>query len=58
MRVPHCRLLNWPDHDIMGLIAEGVGAMDAALWQTRGYLLTHKQFGVTKYLCGPPALHG
>ncbi|MGB8364162.1 MAG: acyl-CoA dehydrogenase family protein [Rhizomicrobium sp.] len=35
------------DHLIVGLCAEGLGAMDAALWLTRDYLKTRKQFGVT-----------
>lgn len=35
------------DHGVMGLMAECVGAMDAALWLTRDYLKTRKQFGVT-----------
>ena len=35
------------DHGVIGLCAEAVGAMDAALWQTRDYLLTRKQFGQT-----------
>jgi hypothetical protein len=33
------------DHAVMGLCAEAVGAIDAALWQTRDYLKTRKQFG-------------
>ncbi|WP_395652185.1 acyl-CoA dehydrogenase family protein [Brevundimonas sp.] len=35
------------DHGVIGLLAECVGAMDAALWLTRDYLKTRKQFGVT-----------
>jgi alkylation response protein AidB-like acyl-CoA dehydrogenase len=35
------------DHGVIGLMAECVGAMDAALWLTRDYLKTRKQFGVT-----------
>ncbi len=35
------------DHLVVGLCAEGLGAMDAALWLTRDYLKTRKQFGVT-----------
>jgi alkylation response protein AidB-like acyl-CoA dehydrogenase len=35
------------DHLIVGLCAEAVGAMDAALWLTRNYLKTRKQFGTT-----------
>lgn len=35
------------DYGVMGLCAEAVGAMDAALWLTRDYLKTRKQFGVT-----------
>jgi len=35
------------DHGIIGLMAECVGAMDAALWLTRDYLKTRKQFGTT-----------
>jgi alkylation response protein AidB-like acyl-CoA dehydrogenase len=35
------------DHGVIGLSAECVGAMDAALWITRDYLSTRKQFGVT-----------
>jgi alkylation response protein AidB-like acyl-CoA dehydrogenase len=35
------------DHAVIGLCAEAVGAMDAALWQTRDYLQTRKQFGQT-----------
>ena len=35
------------DHGVIGLMAECVGAMDAALWLTRDYLTTRKQFGVT-----------
>jgi len=35
------------DHGVIGLMAESVGAMDAALWLTRDYLSTRKQFGVT-----------
>lgn len=35
------------DHGVIGLMAECVGAMDAALWLTRDYLSTRKQFGVT-----------
>lgn len=35
------------DHGVVGLLAECVGAMDAALWLTRDYLKTRKQFGVT-----------
>ena len=31
----------------MGLCAEALGAMDAALWLTRDYLKTRKQFGVS-----------
>jgi len=32
-------------HTIVGLCAEAVGAMDRALWITRDYLKTRKQFG-------------
>ncbi len=35
------------DYGAIGLCAEAVGAMDAALWITRDYLKTRKQFGVT-----------
>lgn len=35
------------DHGVIGLMAECVGAMDAALWLTRDYITTRKQFGVT-----------
>jgi alkylation response protein AidB-like acyl-CoA dehydrogenase len=35
------------DHAVIGLCAEAVGAMDAALWLTRDYLQTRKQFGQT-----------
>jgi alkylation response protein AidB-like acyl-CoA dehydrogenase len=35
------------DHGRIGLCAEAVGAMDAALWQTRDYLKIRKQFGTT-----------
>lgn len=35
------------DYGVIGLCAEAVGAMDAALWVTRDYLKTRKQFGVT-----------
>ncbi len=35
------------DHGVIGLMAECFGAMDAALWLTRDYLSTRKQFGVT-----------
>jgi hypothetical protein len=35
------------DYGAVGLCAEGIGAMDAALWITRDYLKTRKQFGVT-----------
>ena len=35
------------DYGIIGLCAEAVGAMDAALWVTRDYLKTRKQFGAT-----------
>ncbi|MGE0742396.1 MAG: acyl-CoA dehydrogenase family protein [Hyphomonadaceae bacterium] len=35
------------DYGVVGLCAEAVGAMDAALWITRDYLKTRKQFGVT-----------
>lgn len=35
------------DHLTVGLCAEALGAMDAALWLTRDYLKTRKQFGVT-----------
>ncbi|MGD9980133.1 MAG: acyl-CoA dehydrogenase family protein [Hyphomonadaceae bacterium] len=35
------------DCGVIGLCAEAVGAMDAALWITRDYLKTRKQFGVT-----------
>lgn len=34
------------DHGVIGLMAECVGAMDAAMWLTRDYLTTRKQFGV------------
>lgn len=33
-------------HAIVALCAEGVGAMDKALWTTRDYLQTRQQFGV------------
>jgi alkylation response protein AidB-like acyl-CoA dehydrogenase len=33
-------------HAIVGICAEAVGAMSAALWTTRDYLTTRKQFGV------------
>jgi len=33
------------DHAVMGLCAEAVGAMDAALWLTRDYLKMRRQFG-------------
>lgn len=35
------------DFGVIGLMAECVGAMDAALWLTRDYLKTRKQFGTT-----------
>lgn len=35
------------DYGVIGLCAEALGAMDAALWITRDYLKTRKQFGVT-----------
>jgi alkylation response protein AidB-like acyl-CoA dehydrogenase len=35
------------DHGVIGLMAECVGGMDAALWLTRDYLKTRRQFGVT-----------
>ena len=35
------------DHTVIGLCAEALGAMDAALWMTRDYLKTRQQFGVT-----------
>lgn len=35
------------DHGVVGLLAECVGAMDAALWLTRDYLKTRRQFGTT-----------
>jgi alkylation response protein AidB-like acyl-CoA dehydrogenase len=35
------------DHLIVGACAEALGAMEAALWMTRDYLKTRKQFGVT-----------
>jgi alkylation response protein AidB-like acyl-CoA dehydrogenase len=35
------------DHGVVGLLAECVGAMDAALWLTRDYLTTRRQFGTT-----------
>jgi alkylation response protein AidB-like acyl-CoA dehydrogenase len=35
------------DYGVIGLCAEAVGAMDSALWITRDYLKTRKQFGVT-----------
>ncbi|QGZ96199.1 acyl-CoA dehydrogenase family protein [Terricaulis silvestris] len=35
------------DYGVIGLCAEAVGAMDAALWITRDYLKTRKQFGVS-----------
>lgn len=35
------------DCGLVGLCAEAVGAMDSALWLTRDYLKTRKQFGVT-----------
>ncbi|HET8612472.1 MAG TPA: acyl-CoA dehydrogenase family protein, partial [Sphingomonas sp.] len=34
------------DHGAVAVCAEAVGAMDAALWMTRDYLRTRKQFGV------------
>jgi len=34
-------------HGLVAICAEMLGAMDAAMWQTRDYLLTRKQFGVT-----------
>lgn len=34
------------DHGTLALCAEALGAMEAALWQTRDYLKTRKQFGV------------
>lgn len=34
------------DHGNLALCAEALGAMEAALWQTRDYLKTRKQFGV------------
>lgn len=34
-------------HGIIAICAEMLGAMDTAMWQTRDYLLTRKQFGVT-----------
>jgi alkylation response protein AidB-like acyl-CoA dehydrogenase len=34
------------DHGVVALMAEAVGAMDAALWLTRDYLLERRQFGV------------
>lgn len=34
-------------HGIVAACAEMLGAMDAAMWQTRDYLLTRKQFGTT-----------
>jgi alkylation response protein AidB-like acyl-CoA dehydrogenase len=35
------------DHGVIGLMAECVGAMEAAMWLTRDYITTRKQFGVT-----------
>jgi alkylation response protein AidB-like acyl-CoA dehydrogenase len=35
------------DHGVVGLLAECVGAMDTALWLTRDYLKTRRQFGTT-----------
>jgi len=35
------------DHGVVGVLAECVGAMDAALWLTRDYLKTRRQFGTT-----------
>lgn len=35
------------DHTLVGLCAEALGAMEAALWMTRDYLRTRRQFGVT-----------
>jgi alkylation response protein AidB-like acyl-CoA dehydrogenase len=35
------------DHLTVGLCAEALGAMEAALWMTRDYLKTRQQFGVT-----------
>jgi alkylation response protein AidB-like acyl-CoA dehydrogenase len=34
------------DHLLIGACAEALGAMDAAMWMTRDYLKTRKQFGV------------
>lgn len=34
-------------HGTVALCADALGAMEAALWQTRDYLKTRKQFGVT-----------
>jgi alkylation response protein AidB-like acyl-CoA dehydrogenase len=34
------------DHLLVGACAEALGAMDAAMWMTRDYLKTRKQFGV------------
>ncbi|MFN3727638.1 MAG: acyl-CoA dehydrogenase family protein [Allosphingosinicella sp.] len=35
------------DHGTVALCAEAVGVMNAAVWLTRDYLLTRKQFGTT-----------
>jgi alkylation response protein AidB-like acyl-CoA dehydrogenase len=35
------------NHAILALCAEALGAMDRALWMTRDYLKTRKQYGVT-----------
>ncbi|MET0546781.1 MAG: acyl-CoA dehydrogenase [Caulobacterales bacterium] len=35
------------DHGIVALCAEALGAMDVALWMTRDYIKTRKQFGTT-----------
>jgi alkylation response protein AidB-like acyl-CoA dehydrogenase len=40
--------LNWAiDQAIVGLCAEAVGIIDSALWMTRDYLRTRRQYGVT-----------
>jgi len=38
-------LANATRHGIVAICAEAIGAMDAALWQTRDFLKTRKQFG-------------
>jgi alkylation response protein AidB-like acyl-CoA dehydrogenase len=42
-----CAIRRATHHGILAACAEMLGAMDAALWQTRDYLLTRKQFGTT-----------